>query len=210
MSPEAAFLQAVLPDPVVVLGQHLDRYSLGAEMLLRRFDNYFSPQQRPAYADEDLEGQLFSAVFIVASPFEEARRMLHSRDLSKLFRQWRKNLPSKLDLLTEAVRLKGFIADGRSIPGHKPVERKGAKASGFKAGATQPAVLLNHLQTQAGLGLSAYDVHYSLAAWMYLVYWEEKGAVRIYSESDHNEAAAVRSAAAKAGLRLMNARDLGL
>jgi hypothetical protein len=213
-APEELYLRALLPDPVVVLGQRLDCYSIGSELLLLRFKNAFVSGRISELSGEELVGQLFTATFVISNKFEDARRMLVSSDLPAVFREWRQNLARRnkagCDPLEEALRLKAFILREQKWPGTSPVQRKGSKGLSFRPGATIDATLLNHLQANCGLGMTAFDVGYALAKWMYLVYWEERGTVRIHSNEEVKEASAAREWMLNHGYRPLNRRDLSL
>jgi hypothetical protein len=205
MNLEDAFLRALLPDPVVVLGQRCERLLFGHEVLLRRVGNFFAEVGGPA--DPNLEGQTFTAVFILTHSYKDGSSELENdAEIRKKFAEWRRNLPKGLDVLPEAIKLKSFLNGCRSLPIFRPT-RRGKPSDTVET--PMLAILLHHMTTEQGFSVEeALETPYALTYWLYMVHLEKKGAGKIHSEQLENEESSIREKMIALGMKPLNRKAM--
>lgn len=224
MTLDQQFLAAAQPEPVRLLGQRLEDYSVGHELLLRRHENVFRTGQPADLAT--IKAHLFMGVWICCQTWTENQQALkgsvvasglrpdsahsgasaHSADAtSEAIREWQQHC-GPFDLEQKANVFAHYIAAGSIIPLFHRVKQKHQRDAP-KPGAPLLALLIEHLLRRENCGLTeALDLPLGLAWWLYLTYWEGEGAIRIYSQADLDQDAAVRELCAKEGLTLLKAR----
>jgi hypothetical protein len=189
MHPEAAFLEAALPEPLTLLHQQLLPYSVGHEIILRRLKSPFIFGQ--TYSKEALAGKLFSAVHVCCHTYDECVTTLRNPHLEENFARWR-NLCGRFDPAPVTAAFVNYLAAGRSCPEYV---RKSIGQS-FRPGAPFILCLLQVLQGELGFSRSeALACPFGLAQWHYCAFWESQGRIRIH------DLRSIRARAADLGLQ---------
>jgi hypothetical protein len=196
MNLEAAYLEAALPDPFRILGQDLEPYSLGHEMLLRRHGNSFVSGAK--HDPGSVLQNLFMGVFVCSQRFEAACLSIRDPALPAQYRAWRRKL-GKFDELEKIIAFQDYILAGSSLPEFKPIKRRGRPLP------QGSPYLLCLLRTLLGpLHQSWSDAHnfpYGQARWLHASYLEREGNLYLTEESDEDLFSRITLEAAKFGLQ---------
>jgi len=194
---EAAFLSAALPEPVILLKQQLEPYSVGHQMLLARHGNRFVvgdiEQDPPSLED------LYMGVFVCCQTYEAASAALLSPNFDTTVANWVRQCGA-FDRITLSVEFQRYIRDGSAYPGFRALQRKG-QAPARTPGAPWLAILLCFLMNQLHMSLTAaLNCPYGLANWLYCTHQENEGRLRIASEDDLSEEESIRAKMAELGM----------
>ena len=198
---EAAFLTAALPEPVVLLKQRLEPFSLGHQFLLARHGNRF------VVGDVDTDPprieDLFMGVFICCETYERANKNLLDPDFDKKIVKWVKDCGT-FDPLTLFVEFQRYIANGSGCPLLRQIIRPGQKPA-RDPGAPWLSILLAFLTVEAHMSLpEALNCPYGLATWLYCTHQESEGRCHLTNETDISEEKFIRGKMAELGMVPMN------
>jgi len=205
MDLDLAYLEAAMPDPVVLLHQDLRPYSLGHEMLLRRHGSPFVTHARaPELAD------VYTGVFICYHLFEVANAELakmavNSREFDANLVAWQELVvkanggpvsdAQELELVSEFHR---YVSEGSKAPRFRPIYSGGLRT---KPGAPFLALILRTLTSVYHFTQSeALNTPYGWAQWLYLVQAEQDRRARIVTPDDDDVRTAVLAEMKKRGL----------
>lgn len=202
MDPEAAFLEAALPEPVTLLRQQLQPYSLGHEMLLQRIGNAFLTRQAMPTVDD-----LYWGVYICCHTYDEAVAALRQteEEFKALMAAWQKKVGaiSEVELLELMIEFQRYINDGSQCPKFREISRPGQGAR-RRPGAPAAVALLNCLTGDLHWSRhEALNAPLGLARWHYCAWWERRGNIAITAKDEAAEIQRVREEAAKLGWRPM-------
>jgi hypothetical protein len=195
MDNEAAFLQAALPEPAILLHQQLLPYSLGHSLVLHRFGSPFVTEDDRLPDVQDL----FFAVYVCCHEYDQVQPalLLPGKEFRTLIKDWVK-LCGDFDPAAVMVDFAQYLIDGSSCPTFTPIYRRGAPPP-RRPGSPFTAVLLTTLTGHLHWTRSeALNCPYGMAQWLYCIYWESQRALRIHDPSELDK---VRAAAAAVGLR---------
>jgi hypothetical protein len=185
MKQEADYLRSAIPEPVVLLGQRLESFSLGHLKLLMRFENAFVT----AAAAPEL-GDLVMGVYICCQDYAGALEGLQDPNLPKLLHKWATQLGggwwqrvlgrSGFDFDQKAAEFARYIRDGSSWPElHDP--GRDYRMPGA------PFIQRVEIVLRGRLGCtddSVNNVPWGKAVRDYFAFWEMEGAVKINSPED--------------------------
>ena len=205
MTTNEQFLMAALPEPVVLLGQRLEAYSVGHELLLQRYKSPFLMGPEMPKGD-GVEDHLWMAVFICAQRFEEAQAELRHPGLPQKVLQWKKAVGWMSPiLLAEKIRLFMEYVDAGS---QAPNVRVLGKARMNNPGSPWLAWLVTVLCSRLHFSFSeAMNCPYGLAQWLFCTWWERERALVIRAEDDEGERINLHLAAKAKGLELVTWRN---
>mgnify|MGYP005992408037 FL=1 len=169
------YYEAAIPEPVELLGQRLMPYSLGHHILLERFDNPFVVGGDADAAD------LFSAVLICCSTYEEFIKLIREENLIDLVKKWAAKL-GKFDLNKVANSFKNYIDDSfENFPKYW-VEQKYSDA---KSGANfAQAIKIRLLRSTNLTETEILNRPLALSVWDVCTILEQDGAITLFSKQD--------------------------
>jgi hypothetical protein len=202
---EAAFLLAALPEPVVLLRQRLEPYSLGHHLLLLRHENRFvigAEDQAPGLQD------LFMGDFICAHDYDGAQKALLAADFDRLFATWLAECGA-FEPLPLYLEFQRYIRDGSTCPPFRGVKQSG-RGKARTPGAPWHAVLLAFLLGEMHMTLpQAMNTPYGLTNWLYCTRQENEGRLRVVTEDDLSEEDEMRQKLKELGLEPWNQFEEG-
>jgi hypothetical protein len=216
VSLETQFLTALCPEPIRLLGQKLEPYSVGHECLLRQHDNSFVTGKDNG--EIRLCADLFMGVFFCCQRWDEIRAALRRDDLGKIILKWQRKfgvgakrqapgarrwLPrsAPFDLYSTAITFAEYIHAAKVLPEWRPTKRYGQKVT---PGSPRVAMLLNHLLCHQHCSLAeALDMPWGLANWLWISWGEGEGSVRVKSQDEMDEETAVLAMMKELGLKPM-------
>jgi hypothetical protein len=196
---EADYLQAALPEPVVILGQVLKPFSLGHRKILLSKDNAFVRGTDPTLGD------LIFAVFVCCQTYEECldsfdrgvllpqpwlHRFLRVEPkrmrLDQWLYEWGK-LFDKIDVKAEMAAFAEYIAKGSLRA------REHANDPGASMGTCYIQSVQIVLTGKLGHSLSeALNKPWGEAMQDYQAFWEMEGRIKLFSPEDEAHLRAVR------------------
>lgn len=201
MDSEAAFLEAAVPEPVILLRQQLLPYSLGHDILLHRAGSPFVT--RVAVPDLD---DLYLAVLVCCQTYKEAMATwrLPEEEWREKLQRWKKLVGpvSTITAMEMVVDFQKYIADGCKCPRFREVLRAGQGAR-RRPGANWRVILMNCLTGDLNWTREeALNEPLAAAQWAYCAWWERKGTIHLATE-DARERQRVQEEADKQGWRVM-------
>jgi hypothetical protein len=198
---EADYLQSVIPEPVVLLGQRLEPFSLGHAKILLRFENVYAAGIHPWTAgrepEPNLEHLLFG-IFVCCQPYHQAlnalrngldapqsalaricRRKPRTMSYADVVQSWA-NTAGTFDLAEKSREFWKYIRAGsvfpRLNPGNSEARMPGA-----------PFIQRVELELIVSFGYSedrALNAPWGKAVQDYFAFWEHKERCEIYSTED--------------------------
>lgn len=197
MTSENEFLEAILPEPRVLLHQRLEPYSVGHELILRRLRSPFLCEE--PYDRATLQAKLFTAVYICCRDFDGALATLRAPErMESDFKRWRK-LCGRFDPEPIVLAFLEYLKSGRAGPKFAQVA---GRPGGAKPGAPFLLLLLQVLMGRLGFSRTeALNCPFGLARWHYLAFHEGRGGVQLYGTASFSdqELRAMRAEAEKLG-----------
>lgn len=183
MDPETAFLQAAIPDPVNILGQSLEPYSLAHEIFLRRLGSPFVFGQGAQLKGDELAQKLFPAAYVCCFRYPKMIEQFRAKDMPHLLGAWRTRLGRKINLREQAAEFTRYIDAGSQAP---VINRRPIPPGSSKPGA--PA-LLCYLVCLLKMGQpldAAMNSPFGFARWLYFAHWESEGTCSIANKSEED------------------------
>jgi hypothetical protein len=176
----AAYLEAALPTPFVVLGKTLKPYTLGHELLLRRFDSGFAFESNKPATVEDL---IFS-VLVCSRTYPDALRLVEECLSKFTLRLWGYYCRD-LNICLESQRFHAYVAEATRIPG---MDWKEGIESGGAIGSPWHQLLKITLMDKFGwTEMEALSTPYAKAIWDYCSIQEAAGRIRIQTDQDRQD-----------------------
>lgn len=197
---EADYLKSAIPEPVTILGQRLQPFSLGHNLILRRFDNAFVAERKPELAD------LLFAVLICAQDYRSAltslrdgipvKRWFGSKRASyaDFIGQWIASL-GPFDFIAKAIEFQGYIAAASTCPDLKQPDGETRRLGA-------PFIERVQIVLQGRLGYSpdeALNLPWAEAIHHYFAYWELEDRCAFITEEEYEAQAEVKRILAEIG-----------
>lgn len=171
--PDAAYLQAAIPEPFTILGRKLKPYSVGHELILQRFKNGFAIDSE---MPPDLDDLAF-AIWICSQSHAEALASLHSRWTPFRFRMWGwskkgKRLDDKFHLMLE------YMTQAMQ----RPEAWSKGDVSSKEPGTPWIQILIACLMRQGMSYKEALEAPYALALWFFYSEAERESRVELVTQ----------------------------
>jgi len=169
MDPIADYLAAAYPEPVTLLGQRLQPFSLGHMELLARFRNgYVTSGNSPTLDD------LAFGVFVCCQSWREAQTALLDVTLHKKLKAWGNRLP-QFSFEEKSEAFVRYLVAGSTQP-HTLATEPGGEDTGVSLLQAVRLVLMGELGCSRE---EAMDYPWGLARWDYYAWHAQQGHLRL-------------------------------
>ena len=192
---QSEYLAAAYPEPVTLLGQKLEKFSLGHFKLLTKLESPFLLGGSPQLFD------LLLGVLVCSQPAAAAEHTVYfgltvprwhrlsnrTYRLAEIIEAWRKSIGA-FDWEAKAVEFVRYLRAGSNCPKmHEP------EASARRPGAPFVERVQIILQGRLGYTISeALNCPWGEALHHYFAFWEMEGAVKLFNPDDEEHMRAVR------------------
>lgn len=223
MDLEKQFLEALIPEPVVVLGVRLRPFSLGHSLFLQRQGNKFLASSPVQGTVKDFLDDLVTGVAICSSTWRENLKAFSTGSIVEDVARWNLNVEKQLEETKEQIDwerecqiFNDYIVTGTRTPPFTRDRRRPSLPGEPENKSSLPSVEIIRVALMAKLGMShaeIMDLPLAQVMWDFLAYEElyGKSGLKITTEAseqiEHAQGVEMRNAADELYKRLMAERS---
>lgn len=185
----AAYFQAAIPEPFRILGLKLKPFSLGHYFLLQRFGNGFVGDKSTYATRQDL----IFGVLVCCMAGDQFQQFTEQEDFEEQIKNWAREV-GLFDVAAKAREFKAYLDAAQQIPKFWIEQEPDAPGGGHWSQA-----LITTLMGQLGYSREqALNAPLAQALADFYKYAESLGSIRLMTDEEVAEAAALEAAAAAA------------
>jgi len=176
------FFQAAIPEPVTLLGQKLEPFSIGHWILLERFDCSYIKGGDATIPD------LMLGVLICCHKYDEFLELSHGQSIYDLSKKWTKRI-GNFDFVEKSKAFTEYIDDAVSSSPKYWVEESSKSNSSKRSGAPYVQTIKTFLLSKTNLTeQEILNRPFGQSVWDMTTVLEIEGSLRINSKADDDAA----------------------